>query len=94
MRLLQPLYNLCTGVEAQTITVWRQAGGYRVPRVLYLNKMDRRDADAAACARAVEDKLLAPPLLVHRPLRHEGKLIGNTIHVVYCYIIALPTLLR
>ncbi|XP_075983311.1 mitochondrial ribosome recycling factor 2 [Anticarsia gemmatalis] len=64
------------GVEAQTLTVWRQASGYRVPRILYLNKMDRSDASAAACARSVRDKLHAEPLLLHTDVRHEDKLIG------------------
>nr|XP_049704652.1 ribosome-releasing factor 2, mitochondrial [Helicoverpa armigera] len=64
------------GVEAQTLTVWRQAAGYRVPRILYLNKMDRGDASAAACASSVADKLHAQPLLLHTDVRHEGRLIG------------------
>ncbi|KAL0868852.1 hypothetical protein ABMA27_007201 [Loxostege sticticalis] len=64
------------GVEAQTLTVWRQATGYRVPRILYLNKMDRADADHVACARAVRDKLHAEPLLLHAPVLHEGRFIG------------------
>ncbi|KAJ2938559.1 hypothetical protein O0L34_g13056 [Tuta absoluta] len=64
------------GVEAQTLTVWRQASGYRVPRLLYLNKMDRSDADALACVRSIEEKLQACPLLLHMPVNHEGKLIG------------------
>ncbi|CAH2244861.1 jg23071 [Pararge aegeria aegeria] len=64
------------GVEAQTLTVWRQANGYKVPRIVYLNKMDRGDADARACTRSVEDKLRVTPLLLHEPLYYEDKLIG------------------
>ncbi|XP_072929638.1 ribosome-releasing factor 2, mitochondrial isoform X2 [Epargyreus clarus] len=64
------------GVEAQTLTVWRQASGYRVPRLLYLNKMDRADADALACKKSIEDKLRVVPLMLHSPITHEGKLIG------------------
>nr|XP_026486693.1 ribosome-releasing factor 2, mitochondrial [Vanessa tameamea] len=64
------------GVEAQTLTVWRQADTYRVPRVLYLNKLDRSDADVAACARSVQDKLQVTPLVLHSPVQYEGKLIG------------------
>ncbi|CAB3249526.1 unnamed protein product [Arctia plantaginis] len=64
------------GVEAQTLTVWRQASGYRVPRILYLNKMDRGDAFPTACANSVRDKLQAQPLLLHTDVRHEDKLIG------------------
>ncbi|CAH0594497.1 unnamed protein product [Chrysodeixis includens] len=64
------------GVEAQTLTVWRQASGYRVPRLLYLNKMDRGDASADACVRSVRDQLRVQPLLLHRDVRHKDKLIG------------------
>ncbi|KAL4713040.1 hypothetical protein ACJJTC_001094 [Scirpophaga incertulas] len=71
------------GVEAQTLTVWRQAEGYRVPRMLYLNKMDRADSDAAACLRDIQDKLHATPLPLHAPLRHDGRLIG-LIDLVTC----------
>ncbi|XP_053613414.1 ribosome-releasing factor 2, mitochondrial [Plodia interpunctella] len=64
------------GVEAQTLTVWRQAAGYKVPRLLYLNKLDRADADVGACVRAVREKLHAAPLLLHAPLRYDNRLIG------------------
>lgn len=64
------------GVEAQTLTVWRQAQNYRLPRLFYLNKMDRNDADAEACVRSIQDKLHATPLLLHHTVRHEGKIIG------------------
>ncbi|XP_004925722.1 ribosome-releasing factor 2, mitochondrial [Bombyx mori] len=64
------------GVEAQTLTVWRQAIGYRVPRILYLNKMDRNDAFVEACVNSVTEKLQATPLLLHHTVRHEGRLIG------------------
>ncbi|GBP32332.1 Ribosome-releasing factor 2, mitochondrial [Eumeta japonica] len=64
------------GVEAQTLTVWRQADGYRVPRILYLNKMDRADADEDACITSIEDKLQVPTLLLHKPIKMEGRLVG------------------
>ncbi|XP_047994205.1 ribosome-releasing factor 2, mitochondrial [Leguminivora glycinivorella] len=64
------------GVEAQTLTVWRQASAHRVPRLLYLNKMDRSDASAALCVDSIRDKLQADPLLLHEPVVHEGKLVG------------------
>lgn len=71
--------TLPSGVEAQTLTVWKQANGYRVPRILYLNKMDRGDASAEACARSVADKLQAQPLLLHTDVRLEGRLIGESL---------------
>lgn len=64
------------GVEAQTLTVWHQASDYRVPRILYLNKMDRADADEEACLRSIREKLRAQPLLLHTPVRLDGKLVG------------------
>ncbi|CAF4866714.1 unnamed protein product [Pieris macdunnoughi] len=64
------------GVEAQTLTVWRQANGYQVPRILYLNKMDRADADVSICEQSIRDKLRALPLLLHAPVMHEGRLVG------------------
>ncbi|XP_045502415.1 ribosome-releasing factor 2, mitochondrial [Colias croceus] len=64
------------GVEAQTLTVWRQANGHRVPRLIYLNKMDRLDADVKACERSICDKLRVIPLMLQSPVVHEGRLIG------------------
>ncbi|XP_026332850.1 ribosome-releasing factor 2, mitochondrial [Hyposmocoma kahamanoa] len=64
------------GVEAQTLTVWRQATGYRVPRILYLNKMDRLDSNEMSCVRSIEEKLQATPLLLHLPVRHNDRLVG------------------
>ncbi|KAI8431066.1 hypothetical protein MSG28_001127 [Choristoneura fumiferana] len=64
------------GVEAQTLTVWRQASGHRVPRLLYLNKMDRSDASAPLCVESVRDKLQVTPLALHQPVLYEGRLVG------------------
>ncbi|CAG9565747.1 unnamed protein product [Danaus chrysippus] len=64
------------GVEAQTLTVWRQASGYKVPRIVYVNKLDRTDADAEACAVSVQEKLHALPLLLHIPVKMDGRLVG------------------
>ncbi|XP_032521340.2 ribosome-releasing factor 2, mitochondrial [Danaus plexippus] len=64
------------GVEAQTLTVWRQASGYKLPRIVYVNKLDRSDADAEACAISVQDKLHALPLLLHIPVKMDGRLVG------------------
>ena len=51
------------GVEAQTETVWRQADRYRVPRISFINKMDRAGADFPAAVKSMEEKLAAPPPL-------------------------------
>jgi len=56
------------GVEAQTMTVWRQADRYEVPRIIYLNKMDKVGACCDTCIRHIENKLKCKPLQVHIPI--------------------------
>lgn len=55
------------GVEAQTLTVWRQADCYDVPRIIYLNKMDKRNSNLGKCLEQIEKKLKAVPLQVNLP---------------------------
>ncbi|VEN49354.1 unnamed protein product [Callosobruchus maculatus] len=62
------------GVEAQTLTVWRQADKYNIPRIIYVNKMDRGDADIVMCCESIEKKLDTPSLLVQLPVVENGKL--------------------
>lgn len=57
------------GVEAQTLTVWRQADRYAVPRIVYLNKMDKRTADVQLCLDSIVRKFGIKPLLTNLPLR-------------------------
>ncbi|KAJ8925928.1 hypothetical protein NQ315_009780 [Exocentrus adspersus] len=64
------------GVEAQTQTVWRQADRYHIPRIVFVNKMDRSDADIEMCCEAIEDKLETPCLLLQLPVKENGKLTG------------------
>ncbi|XP_073950111.1 ribosome-releasing factor 2, mitochondrial-like isoform X2 [Choristoneura fumiferana] len=52
------------------------ASGHRVPRLLYLNKMDRSDASAPLCVESVRDKLQVTPLALHQPVLYEGRLVG------------------
>lgn len=56
------------GVEAQTLTVWRQADSYHIPRIVYLNKMDKNSADFDASVESVSEKLSTIPLVVHLPV--------------------------
>jgi len=56
------------GVEPQTETVWRQADRYSVPRLLFVNKMDRVGADFERCVEMVQDRLGATPLILQRPI--------------------------
>ncbi|XP_071453897.1 ribosome-releasing factor 2, mitochondrial isoform X2 [Hetaerina americana] len=66
------------GVEAQTSTVWRQADNYSIPRIIFLNKMDRKDADLDFCMRSIQSKLKGVvPFLVQLPVRDKAdNLIG------------------
>lgn len=65
------------GVEAQTITVWKQADRYKIPRIVYVNKTDRLDADVFMCCYAIESKLDIPSLLIQLPIKQNDKLIGS-----------------
>lgn len=56
------------GVEAQTLTVWRQADKYNVPRIIYLNKMDKPGARFTSCLEHIESKLKSIPLPLHYPI--------------------------
>lgn len=58
-------------VEAQTETVWRQADRYRVPRIVYINKMDRIGADPETAVKQIKARLNARPLVIQTPLGRE-----------------------
>src|SRR5271163_3412688 len=64
------------GVEPQSETVWRQAEKYRVPRIAFINKMDRVGADFDRVVQEMRDKLKATPLLLHLPIGAEDKFSG------------------
>ncbi|HZO81952.1 MAG TPA: elongation factor G [Candidatus Binataceae bacterium] len=64
------------GVEPQSETVWRQADKYRVPRVAFINKMDRVGADFERVVQEIRDKLKATPLVTQLPIGAEDKFTG------------------
>src|ERR1700720_4153432 len=64
------------GVEPQSETVWRQADKYRVPRIAFVNKMDRVGADFERVVGEIRDKLKAKPLLLQLPIGSEEKFSG------------------
>ncbi|HEY6394044.1 MAG TPA: elongation factor G [Candidatus Binataceae bacterium] len=64
------------GVEPQSETVWRQADKYRVPRVAFINKMDRVGAEFERVVQEMRDKLKAKPLLLQLPIGAEEKFTG------------------
>ena len=64
------------GVEPQTETVWRQADKYGVPRIAYINKMDRVGADYFRVVKMIEDRLGARPLIIQLPVGAEDHFQG------------------
>src|SRR5689334_23209034 len=64
------------GVEPQSETVWRQADKYKVPRICFINKMDRVGADFFMSVRTIVDRLFAKPVCLQLPLGAEEKFAG------------------
>jgi elongation factor G len=64
------------GVEPQTETVWRQADKYGVPRIAFVNKMDRLGADFFRVVKMIEDRLGARPVALQLPIGAEEKFTG------------------
>lgn len=65
-----------SGVEPQTETVWRQADKYRVPRIVYVNKMDAIGADFYNCVESIKDRLRANAVPVQIPIGSESEFTG------------------
>ncbi|HYU92321.1 MAG TPA: elongation factor G, partial [Actinomycetota bacterium] len=70
------VFDAVAGVEPQTETVWRQADRYRVPRISFVNKMDRTGADFGRTVRMMEERLHANPLVVQLPWGSEAGFVG------------------
>ena len=64
------------GVEPQTETVWRQADRYKVPRIVFVNKMDKTGADFMNCVKMIKDRTGANAMPVALPIGAEDKLEG------------------
>ncbi len=64
------------GVEPQSETVWRQADRYNVPRIAFVNKMDRKGADFLGVVRQMKNRLGANPLILELPIGAEDKFEG------------------
>lgn len=64
------------GVEPQSETVWRQADKYKVPRMCFINKLDRTGADFYYCVRTIVDRLGAVPAVLYLPIGAEGDFKG------------------
>ena len=70
------VYDGVAGVEPQTETVWRQADKYNVPRMCFVNKLDRTGADFFRCVEMMIDRLNATPLVLQIPIGNEADFIG------------------
>jgi len=65
-----------TGVQPQTETVWRQASKYKVPRIIFVNKMDRTGANFKRVVESIKEKLNINPLLIQLPIGEEEDFEG------------------
>ena len=70
------VFDSVAGVEPQTETVWRQADKYDVPRICFVNKMDRTGADFFRCVDMIVDRLGASPLVTQLPIGAEAEFVG------------------
>src|SRR5919107_4732669 len=64
------------GVEPQTETVWRQGDKYKVPRIVFANKMDKTGADFFRCLKDIVDRLGAKPVAIQLPIGAENQFRG------------------
>ena len=62
------VFDGVAGVEPQSMTVWRPADKYNVPRICYINKLDRTGASFDHCIKTIRERLMATPLIVQLPI--------------------------
>lgn len=81
------VYDAVGGVQPQSETVWRQANKYHVPRIAFVNKMDRQGADFFRVVQMMKDRLQAHPVPVVIPIGAESRFSGvvdlNRMHAIY-----------
>jgi elongation factor G len=70
------VFDAVSGVEPQSETVWRQADKYRVPRICFVNKMDRIGADFTETLKQIRTKLQANPVAIQLPIGTESNFTG------------------
>ncbi len=70
------VFDGVAGVEPQTQTVWRQADRYRVPRICFVNKLDRTGASFEHCVETIKNRLSAIPAVMQLPIGSEANFIG------------------
>ena len=71
------VFDSVAGVQPQSETVWRQADKYKVPRIAFINKMDRTGANFFAAVQSMRDRLGANPVPVQIPIGQEDALPGR-----------------
>ena len=71
------VFDAVQGVEPQSETVWRQADRYKVPRIVFINKMDRMGADFFMSVKSIVDRLGALPVPIQLPIGREGEFRGH-----------------
>src|SRR5471032_2514574 len=70
------VFDAVAGVEPQSETVWRQADKYQVPRICFVNKMDRTGANFDQCVDTIRDRLDAVTAVIQHPIGSEGGFRG------------------
>jgi elongation factor G len=88
------VFSAREGVEAQSETVWRQANKYKVPRIAFINKLDREGADFDAVFEEIEKRLHARPVALQIPVgqgpAHTAKPFRGVIDLVKMQMLAFP----
>ncbi len=77
------------GVQPQTERVWLQADEHRVPRIVFVNKLDRVGADLEQCLESLRDRLEIEPVVLQAPVFHEGELSG-VLDLVHQRLLRFP----
>lgn len=75
------VFDASAGVEAQTLTVWKQADKHKIPRICFLNKMDKTGASFNYAVESIKEKLKAKPLILQLPIG-EAKTFKGLVDVV------------
>lgn len=84
------VFDGVAGVEPQSEVVWRQANRYKVPRICFVNKMDRTGASFEKCVGMIKDRLGAKPLILQLPIGSEDKFLGVVDVIAMKAVVWLP----